>query len=627
MQDYLQFLEAKLEGDNYQKLTYIKNPKLHRFLADAIELCNPDSVFVCSDSADDIEFVRYLALKNGEETPLAIEGHTVHYDGYYDQGRDKANTKYLVPPGVNMGNSLNTIDKAEGLAEVTGFLKNSMAGKMMIVRFFSLGPTNSDFSISATQITDSAYVAHSEDLLYRSGYEQFKSIGDSPDFFRVLHSAGRLERMISADVDKRRIYIDLDEEIVYSVNSQYAGNTIGFKKLCLRLAIHRAHRERWLAEHMFVMGVHGPGGRVTYFTGAYPSGCGKTSTAMIPDETIVGDDIAYLRRKNDRVYAVNVESGIFGIIRDVNEKDDPLIWKVLTTPGEVIFSNILNANGTPYWLGDGRDHPDTGINHSGPWHAGDTDREGNVIPISHPNARYTFRLSALPNRDKRADDPEGVPVGGIIYGGRDSDTSVPVLESFTWFHGVVTMGASIESETTAATIGKTGVRAFQPMSNLDFVSVLLGRYLQSHLDFTAGLEHSPRIFASNYFLKGPDGQYVTNKNAKYVWIKWMELRVNGDVDAVHTPVGLIPAYEDLVRLFSERLGEDYTRQEYEKAFTLRIPENLAKIKRIETIYRERVMETPDILFDILGEQTERLEKTREKHGDYVSPFTFAEADK
>jgi len=620
--DHRRLLESALDRENFDKLTYLENPTLHRFVAESIELCKPDSIFVCSDAKDDIAFIRELAIRNGEEKPLNVKGHTIHFDGPRDQGRDKAATKYLVPPGVDLGASLNTIDKQEGLAEVKGFLAGAMEGRIMLVRFFSLGPTNSDFSISGVQVTDSAYVAHSEDLLYRAGYEQFKSLGASPEFFRVLHSAGRLENNVSVDVDKRRIYIDLDDETVYSVNTQYAGNTVGFKKLSLRLAIRRAHRERWLAEHMFVMGVHGPDERVTYFTGAYPSACGKTSTAMIPGETIVGDDIAYLRRKHGRVHAVNVESGIFGIIRDVNEKDDPLIWDVLHRPGEVIFSNVLEVNGRPRWLRDGLPEPEKGVNFQGEWHKGKTDSEGNPVPLAHPNARYTFRLRELENLDPRINDPEGVPVGGIIYGGRDSDTTMPVTQSFTWFHGVVTMGACLESETTAATIGETGVRAFQPMANLDFVSILLGQYVRSHLEFTAGLEHQPLIFSTNYFLRDEDGEFITGMKDKYVWVKWMELRVHGDVDAVHTPVGFIPRYDDLVGLFKRVLGRDYTREEYEKAFTLRIPEYLAKIARMTGIWRDDVPETPDILFDILEEQTERLQEALAKHGEYVSPFVF-----
>ncbi|NOZ23327.1 MAG: phosphoenolpyruvate carboxykinase (GTP) [Planctomycetes bacterium] len=621
-------LQDKLKGDNYEKLMALPNPKLHGFVEDAVELCNPDSVFVCTDSDEDIRAVRQMAIDLGEELPLKIEGHTIHFDGFEtmaenDQGRDKDGTRYLLPPGMDLGERINSIDRETGLREIRGFLQNSMQGKQMLVRFFCLGPTNSEFSISGVQLTDSAYVAHSEDLLYRAGYEQFKTLGDSPDFFRVLHSAGELKGHVSAHMDKRRIYIDIEEDLVYSVNTQYAGNTVGFKKLCLRLAIRKADREGWLAEHMLLMGAHGPSNRVTYFAGAFPSACGKTSTAMLPGETIVGDDLAYLRKKKAMAYAVNVESGIFGIIRDVNPDDDPVIWDCLTKPGEVIFTNVLMSDGTPYWLGDGRELPEKGVNYSGEWRHGKQDADGTEIPPAHPNARYTIRLEDLANLDERWDDAAGVRLGGIIYGGRDSDTWVPVAQSFDWPHGVITMGAALESESTAATLGAVGVRAFQPMSNLDFVALPLGRYIQNHLDFGQSLDTPPLIFGVNYFQKNREGKYLTGMLDKAVWVKWMELRVHGDVDAVPTPTGLIPKYDDLARLFRDVRGQDYTKGEYVEQFTLRIPESQQKIERIDGIYRTQVTDTPQIVFDVLAQQRQRLTEARKKHGDYVSPFDIA----
>ena len=612
-----EFLRSRCEEGSFENLVRCENPKLHRFVAQAIELCNPRCVFVCTDSAEDVARVRKLAFESGEEVPLKTEGHTCHFDGFFDQGRDKGSTRYLLPPGVTLGANLNAIGKAEGLAEMMGLLKDSMAGRRMFVRFFSLGPANSEFSIPGVQLTDSAYVAHSEDLLYRVGYEHFRALGASEAFFRVLHSSGEIRGGVSANPDKRRVYIDLDDEIVYAVNTQYAGNTVGFKKLSLRLAIRKADREGWLAEHMFVMGVHGPRRRVTYFTGAFPSYCGKTSTAMIPGETIVGDDLAYLRRKRGAVRAVNVESGIFGIIQGVNSVDDPAIWKVITNPGEVIFSNVLFSDGAPYWTGDGRPHPKAGVNYSGQWFEGKKNGDGEEIPLSHPNARYTFRLRDLDNLDRRADDPKGVIVGGIIYGGRDVDTLVPVQQAFDWEHGVITMGAGLESQTTAATIGKVGVRSFQPMSNIDFVSIPLGRYIENHLSFSKGLRVVPCIFGVNYFIC----EQVPKKD-KYVWVKWMELRVHGDVGCVKTPTGCIPRFEDLKPLFKSVLNFDYTQGAYEEQFKLRVHENLAKLDRIELVYRTQVADTPPVLFEVLARQRERLIEARRKFGDYIGPSAF-----
>ncbi len=417
MDDHTTVLKARMDADSFARLMALENPSLHRFVARYAELCNPDKVVVLDDSPEAYQWMREETIRRGEERPIGLEGQTIHYDGYYDQARDKKQTKYLLPPTVDYGAQLNATDREEGLKEIHEILKDIMVGHSLYVRFFTLGPVGSVFSISCVQLTDSAYVAHSDNILYRPGYEQFRKLGDSQDYFRFLHSAGELENAVSVNIDKRRIYIDLEENIVYSTNTQYAGNTVGLKKLAMRLAIKKCASEGWLTEHMFVMAAHGPGGRATYLTGAFPSACGKTSTSMLPGETIIGDDIAYIRLIDGQVRAVNVEKGIFGIIRDVNEKDDPVIFEVLTSPGETIFSNILvTEDDTPRWLGDDRPEPTGGYNHSGEWWPGKKDAEGNVITMSHKNARYTIPIARLSNRDPMADDARGVPVGGFIYG-------------------------------------------------------------------------------------------------------------------------------------------------------------------------------------------------------------------
>lgn len=625
MHNVKELLKDKLKAEHCDRLMALDNPKLREFVADAIELTKPASVYVCTDSEEDRVYIREMAIKTGEEIALNSPNHTCHFDGYYDQARDKARTKYLLPPGSDLGASLNSIEKQAGVEEVRSFLKDSMIGREMLVLFFCLGPIDSDFSIACVQITDSPYVAHSETILFRPGYEQFRKIGSSGDFFRFIHSEGELENAVSKNIDKRRVYIDLEEDLVYSVNTQYGGNTIGLKKLALRLAIQKASKEGWLAEHMFVLGAHGPDGRVTYFTGAFPSACGKTSTSMLPGQTIVGDDIAYFRKKEGQVRAVNVEKGIFGIIRDVNPKDDPVIYEALTGPYEVIFSNVLIDDAkNPYWLSMGTELPKQGINHSGQWHKGKTDKDGNEITASHKNARYCLNIPDLSNRDPLLDDPNGVLVGGIIYGGRDSDTWVPVKQAFSWTEGIIIKGACLESETTAATLGKEGVRTLNLMSNLDFLSIPLGRYIQNNLDFAEGIENPPFIFSVNYFLKGKDGKYLNSMADKLVWILWAELRVNGDVDGIETPTGLIPKYEDLKKLFKEHLDTDYTQADYVEQFTIRIPENLAKLDRVEKIYKEKVPDTPQIVFDTFAEVRKRLKAASDKYGDYISPFDLPE---
>jgi len=615
-----------LDETNYKKLEVLNNQKVIGVVEEFLKLCKPEKVTVITDSEEDVAYVRKLSLKNGEEIELEMEGHTTHYDSYFDQARDKGHTRVLLPKGKTLGKHINTIDRDEGLKEILNYFDGSMNGKEVLIRFFCLGPVNSPFSIAALQITDSSYVAHSEDLLYRAGYEEFKRLNGSPDFFYFIHSAGELEsNAVTKNVDKRRIYIDLEENRVLTINNQYAGNSLGLKKLALRLGISKAINEGWLAEHMFISGVYSPDrSRKTYFLGAFPSACGKTSTSMIPGNTICGDDIAYIKVINGEPRAVNIESGIFGIIKDVNPVDDPLIYEVLTSPRETIFSNVLIEDGKPYWQGMGKEKmPTKGFNHSGEWFEGKKDSTGKIIPVSHGNARYTIKLSDLENVDPKLNDPEGVPFKGIIYGGRDPDTSVPVCQTFSWSHGVFT-GASVESQTTSATLGAEGVLVHQPMANLDFIVVPIDRYIRSHLDFIKKIKNPDRlkVFATNYFLQDENGKYYDEKVDKKIWLIWAEGRIHGDYEAIKTPIGYIPLYSDLVKLFKEVFGKDYDKKLYDSEFAIRIQKWLAKLERMEKIYRE-MTNIPVEIFNELDAMKKRLLEAKEEYSsDIIPPSKF-----
>ena len=588
-------------------LEELGNPYISSIIKEYTQICRPKKVTVLDDSKEAINYARETALKNGEDRPLKTKGHTFHFDGYHDQGRDLVNTRIMIPKGVKLSKTIETIDREHGLKEIFGLIDGIMEGKEMLVKFYCLGPNNSRFSIPALQLTDSAYVVHSEDMLYRQGFDDFKRLKGSKNFFHFVHSAGRIENGVSADTSKRRVYMDLEEERVFTINNQYAGNSVGLKKLALRLAISKAAKEGWLCEHMFIMGVSQKAkNRVTYFTGAFPSGCGKTSTAMVHGQSIIGDDIAYIMADDEgKARAVNVEQGIFGIIEDVNPIDDFLIYKALTTPREIIFSNVLIKDGTPYWLGMGSELPENGINYSGEWHKGKKDANDKDILAAHKNARYTIRIKELENADKNCDNPDGVQVKGIIYGGRDSDTNVPVFQSLSWPHGVF-VGAVIESETTATTIGKEGVRKHNPMSNIEFLTVPLGVYINSHLRFGDSLDEPPLIFATNYFLKD-DGKFLNQKVDKKVWLMWMEGRVHNEFDVIETPIGFIPQYSDLRNLFRQIFSRDYTKEEYEKQFSIRIKKHLEKLDRIEPIFRAEEG-VPEVFYTHLSQQRERLKK-------------------
>ncbi|MHA2280756.1 MAG: phosphoenolpyruvate carboxykinase (GTP) [Promethearchaeota archaeon] len=621
----------RIDPSNLEKLEVLNNKHILKIVDDFVSLCKPAKITVITDSKEDIEYCRLKAIEIGEEAILGTEGHSIHYDGFYtmsnhDQARDKKNTRVLIPKGEYASPWINTIDREEGLEEIMEIMDGCMKGRECLIRFFCLGPKNSVFSILALQMTDSFYVAHSEDLLYRSGYEEFKKLNGSNDFFYFIHSGGKLagNPPVTEDLTKRRIYVDLQEKRVLSCFNQYAGNSLGLKKLALRLAIHRSNNEDWLAEHYFILGIHPKGkNRVTYACGAYPSGCGKTSTAMLLGQTILGDDIAYLRKWEDGyAHAVNIERGIFGIIKDVNSNDDPVIFKAITTPRETIFSNVLIKGNVPYWIGDGRIVPEEGVNFSGNWRKGKKDVDDIDIPHAHPNARYTIRIEELANADPNLHNPKGVPINGIFYGGRDSDTMPPVVESLDWEHGVF-LGATIESETTAQTLGAEGIRKAQPMANLDFIVVPLAKYFENHQKFGNSVTNSPKVFAMNYFLKGEDDKYLNGILDKLCWVIWAEGRTHGDFDSIKTPIGYIPKYKDLRNLFSQYLNKDYKKNEYIEQFTLRIERLLQKNNRMRTNY-EKEINMPSFFWRILNEQKSELTEMKKKFKiDEISPFEIA----
>ncbi|MEM3211599.1 MAG: phosphoenolpyruvate carboxykinase (GTP), partial [Thermoplasmata archaeon] len=616
MKNIFENMEKNFSKAEIEKIKAIENKKLYEFIDFYIQLLNPSSIFVVSSDKKDEEYIKNRAIEIGEEGKLSKEKQTYHFDNYYDQARDKENTRVLLPKEEDLP-FINVMERKKGIEEIHSLMKNQMIGKTMYIGFFSLGPLNSKFSELAVQITDSAYVMHSELILYRNAYEKFKN-EPNLEFLKFVHSQGELdERKTSINLKNRRIYFDLEGMTGFAVNTQYAGNTVGLKKPGFRITIYKAFKEGWLSEHMFLMGVNGPNGRVTYFTGAFPSMCGKTSTCTLPGERLVGDDLVFIKPINGVARAINIENGVFGIIDGINKKDDPIIWDVLHSDSEIIFSNVLVSEGKPYWTGMGEQIPDKGINHSGEWWMGKRDSEGKEIPPSHKNARFTVRLSAFSNLDRKAlESEEGVEIGGIIFGGRDSDTCPPICEAYDWLHGVL-KGAVIESETTAATLGKEGIRSFNPMSIIEFLSIDLGKYLQNYIEFGKKLRQKPKIFSVNYFLRDKNGKFLNEKTDKAIWLKWMELRVHNEVDAIKTPVGYIPKYEDLRNLFYKVQGKEYRIEDYEKQFTIRVPEILAKNERIMKIY-ENIKTTPKELFDEMKKEKEKLLEIREKYGDYVS---------
>ncbi len=627
MSKYDALLRSKL-GSTYRKLEALKSEKLENFLGEYIELCEPASVRFCDDSAEDAEFIRRKSLERGEEKTLARSKQTIHFDGYNDQAREAKNTRFLVKPeDMPVMKAFNSIEREAGLAEIKGIAKGIMSGREAIVKLYCEGPAFGPFTKACVQFTDSYYVTHSENILYRGGYEHFKAMADKSAFYGFVHSAGQLDaNMNCVNLDKRRVYMDLEANVVYSMNAQYAGNSVGLKKHSMRLAINEGGKEGWLCEHMFLMTVLNESKkRKRHFAGAFPSACGKTSTAMIPGEKIIGDDIAYFRKIDGQFRAVNVENGIFGIIKDVNAKDDPVIYKTLCSDKEMIFSNILvGDDNMPYWEGMGVETPKKGRNHSGEWFEGKTDANGKKIPLAHSNSRYTMRLEYLDNIDADYGKKDGVKVDVVVYGGRDSDTTVPVEESRNWKEGIVLKAVPLESETTSATIGQEGVRVMNPMANIEFLSYSLGKYIDNNVKFVDGLKDSeiPKIISVNYFLKTPEGKFCTGKLAKRVWLHWAEERVSGEVAAYETPTGFIPEYKDLARLFKELLGEDYKEADYKYQFSFRCSAWIAKLNRGIEFLKKNAPDCPEYVFETMRSQLAKIEAAKAKYGDMIAPGSY-----
>ena len=269
--------------------------------------------------------------------------------------------------------------------------------------------------------------------------------------------------------------------------------------------------------------------------------------------------------------------------------------------------------------------PTEGVNYSGRWYKGKIGPDGKEVPPAHENARYTVSLRALPNCDPELDNPMGVELGGIMFGGRDYRAYVPVQQAFNWEHGIIAYGAALETETTFTIVKEVGRYEINVMGIQDFLSIPFGEYLRNYLEFGRKLKKAPLVFGVNYFLRDlKTGEFLNDSRDKHVWVKWMELRVHGDAGALRTPTGLIPKYEDLAKLFKDVLGKEYRKEDYVKQFTIRIPENLAKIRRVREFWKTEVEDTPEELFKVLGEQERRLLKARESFGDYVSPEEFPE---
>jgi phosphoenolpyruvate carboxykinase (GTP) len=622
-------IREKLDDENFAKLDKIKTEDAIIKIANAIKFCRPDSVMVSTGSLEDMAKIRKMSIEKGEEAPLAMKDHTIHYDLPEEQGRIVDRTFYIINEGEAVSSLGKKILREEGLETVKKNMAGIMEGKTMMIGFFSRGPAGAKLSLPAIEISSSTYVMHSGDILYRHVYNTFdEQVKKSGLFLTNVHSEGPNR---PEDLPNARVFMDRSWLTTFSMFCTYAGNTLLLKKGNHRFAVDLATYYgdgKELSEHMFITGIKEDSGRITWFAGAAPSGCGKTTTAMAGTE-FIGDDLAQMWVAEDgTMRAINPESGIFGIVADVNKEGDPFLMKVLREEGaEVIWSNVLiDDKKVPHWTGNGEEHPDKGFNFQGEWFKGKTNAEGKEIPISHPNARCTVKCDSIGNFSKGyGHDSAGVPVKVITYSGRDADTMPPVWVGKNADHGVV-IGASIVSAATATEVGATGVKR-QPWANAPFIPGSLADYMKNQFDVYnhSGLsdEGRPIMAGLNYFLTdasrgGDTPKLLGEKRDVKVWLTWLGKRAHGEVEAIDTPIGFIPKYEDLKELFASVIGKDYSKELYDKQFAIYVDKIQSRIELQKEAFGQED-NLPAQLFKVYDEWSAGLAALKEKYGAIVVP--------
>ena len=626
--DAQQIFKKMMDAAGLAKIAKIKTEAALLKIANAIVMGEPDAVFINTGSAEDKQWVRNHAIEKGEEAPLPMPDHTIHYDLKDEQGRIIDRTFYIINKGDHISSLAQKKVREDALEEIRTHMTGIMRGKTLIVGFYSRGPAGAPVSNPAVEITTSAYVSHSAEILYRNIFDRFDAeVKARGHFFANIHSEGknRLE-----DLPNARVFMDRNDRTTYSFNCTYAGNTLLLKKGNHRFAVDKAvyeGRGRELAEHMFITGIKGPDNRVTWCTGAAPSGCGKTTTAMAGN-FFVGDDLAQMWiEKDGTVRAVNPECGIFGIVEDVNMEGDPMLMEKLRNPGaEVIWSNVLiDEKGLPHWVGHREEMPKKGKNFQGDWTEGMTDAKGKPIPPSHPNARCTISSTALANYSVEAENPAGVETRVITYSGRDSDTMPPVWVAPSSDYGVA-IGACIVSAATATEVGASGVKR-APWANAPFIPGALGDYMAAQFDFFGSKniadDKRPIMAGLNYFLTdsargGDSPKLLGEKKDVKVWLSWLERMAHGDIASIETPIGRLPKYDDLKELFSSLIKKDYSYELYEKQFSLYIDKIISRLDLQHAAYKKEE-NIPERFFEILDEQKKGLETLKAEFGAIVTP--------
>ena len=589
-----------------------QNKTVIDWIEEKIALVSPDEVMWIDGSEEQLDALRAKACETGEMTKLnedLLPGCLLHRTKPNDVARVENRTFICAESADQAGPTNNWMDPSEAYKMLYDIARDSYKGRTMYIIPYSMGPVGSPFSKIGVELTDSIYVVLNMAIMTRVGKKVMDTLGDSNDWVRGLHC--------SCDIDPEKRYICQfpQDNTIISVNSAYGGNVLlGKKCFALRIASYQGWKEGWQAEHMLILGLENPKGEVKYICAAFPSACGKTNLAMlIPPEGYrnkgykiwcVGDDISWIRKGPDgRLYAINPENGFFGVAPGTNEKSNPNA--LAATRKNTIFTNVaLNLdNNTVWWEGLDKNPPENTIDWQGrPWNGKTSEEKG-----AHPNSRFTAPAVNCPCISSEFENPAGVPISAIVFGGRRAKLAPLVYQSRSWNHGVF-VGSIMASETTAAAAGAVGVVRRDPMAMLPFCGYNMADYWQHWIDIGAGLDEdkAPKIFNVNWFRKDDDGNFLwpgfgDNMRVLERIIK----RCEGKVDADETAIGFVPKAEDInLEGIEDEVSEDQLKE------ILSVDNSLweDEAKGIEEFYAKFGDRLPKALSDELNTLKANLEK-------------------